>query len=307
MEEKSKKVIIIALLGNLAIAVSKFIAAGITGSSAILSEGIHSVIDTGNEGLMLLGLHMAKKPADELHPFGRGKEVYFWSFVVAIMIFAVGSGVSIYEGIHNLLHPEQIKNPLVNYIVIGLAFLFEGTSWTYALINFNKERGQRGFIEAAHRAKDPTTFIVLFEDSAALSGLAVAAVGIFLEQMTGNTLFDSLASIIIGLILAVIASWLAYETKGLLIGESAGGEIVKGIKSVLNEFDSIEHINEVLTMHMGPHYILVNLSVDFKDSVSAGEVESSIEEMDKRIKEKNGDIKRIFIESERYTKKQNNT
>ncbi len=304
MEEKSKKVIIIALLGNFAIAVSKFIAAAVTGSSAILSEGIHSVIDTGNEGLMLLGLHMAKKPADELHPFGRGKEVYFWGFVVAILIFAVGSGVSVYEGVHNFLHPEQIKNPLVNYIVIGLAFLFEGTSWTYALINFNKQRGKQGFIEAAHKAKDPSTFIVLFEDSAALGGLAVAAIGIFLEQMTGNTLYDSLASIFIGLILAVTAAWLAYETKGLLIGESAKGEIVEEIKSVLNGFDSIEHVNEVLTMHMGPHYILLNLSIDFKDSVSAGEVESSIEEMDKKIKEKNGDIKRIFIESETYTKKQ---
>jgi cation diffusion facilitator family transporter len=302
MEDKSKKVIIIALLGNLAIAVSKFIAASVTGSSAILSEGIHSVIDTGNEGLMLLGLHMAKKPADELHPFGRGKEVYFWSFVVAIMIFAVGSGVSIYEGVHNLLHPAEIKDPLINYIVIGLAFLFEGTSWIYALINFNKQRGKSGFIEEAHKAKDPTTFIVLFEDSAALIGLAAAGLGIFLEQITGNTLYDSLASIFIGLILAVTAAWLAYETKGLLIGESARGETVNEIKSVLSGFDSIEHINEVLTMHMGPHYILLNLSVDFKDSVSAGEVENSIEEMDKRIKEKNGDIKRIFIESERYRK-----
>ena len=307
MEGKSKKVIIIALLGNLAIAVSKFIAAAITGSSAILSEGIHSVIDTGNEGLMLLGLHMAKKPADELHPFGRGKEVYFWSFVVAIMIFAVGSGVSVYEGVHNLLHPEPIKNPAVNYIVIGIAFIFEGTSWTYALINFNKERGNQGFFRAAHTAKDPSTFIVLFEDSAALSGLLAAGLGIFLEQMTGNTLYDSLASILIGLILAVTAAWLAYETKGLLIGESARTEIVKEIKSVLNSFDSIEHINEVLTMHMGPHYILVNLSVDFKDSVTAGQVESNIEEMDQKIKQRNSDIKRIFIESETYTKKQKNS
>ncbi len=297
-------VIIIALVGNLAIAVGKFIAAAITGSSAILSEGIHSVIDTGNEGLLLLGLHMAKKPADELHPFGHGKEVYFWSFVVAIMLFAVGSGVSVYEGFQNFLHPAHIKNPLVNYIVIGIAFLFEGTSWTYALINFNKERGKKGLFKAAHEAKDPSTFIVLFEDSAALCGLFVATVGISLEQMTGNTLYDSLASIFIGLILAVTATWLAYETKGLLIGESASSEIVKEIKSILNGFDSIEHVNEVLTMHMGPHYILVNLSVDFKDSVSAGKVESSIEEMDKKIKEKNPDIKRIFIESERYNKKQ---
>ncbi len=304
MEEKSKKVIIIALLGNFAIAVSKFVAATITGSSAILSEGIHSVIDTGNEGLMLLGLHMARKPADELHPFGHGKEVYFWSFVVAIMIFAVGSGVSVYEGIHNFLHPAEIKNPLVNYIVIGIAFLFEGTSWAYALINYNKNRGKQGFFQAAHTAKDPTIFIVLFEDSAALIGLFAAGLGIFLEQITGNTLYDSLASIVIGLVLAVTAAWLAYETKGLLIGESASSEIIKEIKSVLNGFDGIEHINEVLTMHMGPHYILVNLSIDFKDSVSAGEVESKIEEMDKKLKGKNSDIKRIFIESETYSKKQ---
>ncbi len=177
MEEQSKKVIIIALLGNLAIAVSKFVAAFITGSSAILSEGIHSFIDTGNEGLLLLGLHMAKKPADELHPFGRGKEVYFWSFVVAILIFAVGSGVSVYEGVHNILHPAHIKNPLINYIVLGIAFLFEGTSWLFALKNFNKMRDGRGYFSTAHTAKDPSTFMVLFEDSAALTGLIAASLG----------------------------------------------------------------------------------------------------------------------------------
>ncbi|HKB86381.1 MAG TPA: cation diffusion facilitator family transporter [Ignavibacteriaceae bacterium] len=305
MEEQSKKVIIIALFGNLFIAVSKFASAFITGSSAILSEGIHSLIDTGNEGFLLLGLHMAKKPADELHPFGHGKEIYFWSFVVAILIFAVGSGISVYEGIHNILHPAHIENTLINYIVIGIAFMFEGTSWTFALKNFNKMRNGRGYIRTAHTAKDPSTFIVLFEDSAALAGLIIAGLGIFLEQTTGNTIYDSLASIIIGLILAVTASWLAYETKGLLIGESASREIISEIKSVLSDFDAIGHVNEILTMHVGPHYILVNLSVEFKDLVSAVDVENNIELMDKKIKSRNGDIKRIFIESESFKKKEN--
>ncbi len=304
MEEQSKKVIIPALIGNLSIAVSKFVAAFLTGSSAILSEGIHSLIDTGNEGLLLLGLHMAKKPADELHPFGRGKEVYFWSFVVALLIFAVGSGVSVYEGVRNILHPAHIENPLINYIVIGIAFLFEGTSWTFALKNFNKMRNGRGYLSTAHTAKDPSTFMVLFEDSAALTGLMAAALGIFLEQTTGNTIYDSLASILIGVILAITASWLAYETKGLLIGESAGSEIISSIRSALSGFDAIEHVNEILTMHVGPHYILVNLSVDFKDSLSAEDVENNIDLMDKKIKSGNSDIKRIFIESESYKKKE---
>ncbi len=306
MSHDSKKSIYAALTGNLLIAISKFVGAAITGSSAMLSEGIHSVIDTGNQFLMLLGLKKSKRPADELHPFGHGKEVYFWSFIVAILIFAVGAGVSVYEGIHHLLNPTTIVNPLVNYIIIGLAIIFEGTSWTIALKSFTKEKGKHDYLEAVHRGKDPTNFVVLFEDSAALLGLLVAALGIFLSETLHTEMYDGIASIIIGIILGVTATWLAYETKGLLIGEAANSEVVNGIKKVMESFDEIQHVNEVLTMHMGPEFILLNLSVDFEDSVVAADIENTISEIDKKIKSEFPKIKRIFIESEARKKQQIN-
>jgi len=218
----SRKVIYAALAGNTLIALTKFVSAAITGSSAMLSEGIHSLVDTGNQVLLLHGMRQAKKPADERFPFGHGKEVYFWSFVVAIMIFALGSGISIYEGVVHMRHPEPLHNPYINYIVLGLAMLFEGIAWFFALTEFSKAKGKWGFIEAVQRGKDPTMFVVLFEDSAAMLGLLVALAGIMLSQFTGILWFDGLASVIIGIILGSTAVWLAYETKGLLIGESSG-------------------------------------------------------------------------------------
>ena len=209
MSSSSKKVIYAALIGNTLVATTKFVAATITGSSAMLSEGIHSVVDTGNQLLLLLGLHKAKKPADERFPFGHGKEVYFWSFVVAILIFAVGAGVSVYEGIIHLMHPAPIKNPYVNYIVLALAMLFEGAALYFALTEFSRTKGKWSYLEAVQKGKDPTGFVVLFEDSAAMLGLLVAFLGVFLTQLTGNLLFDSLASIVIGLILGGTAVWLA--------------------------------------------------------------------------------------------------
>jgi len=300
MASGSKSVIIAALLGNTLIAITKFIAALFTGSSAMLSEGIHSLVDTGNQALLLYGLKQSARPADEDFPFGHGKEVYFWSFVVAILIFALGGGISIYEGIQHLLHPEPIKNPLINYIVLGLAMLFEGLAWMFALREFSRAKGKWGYIEAVQRAKDPSIFVVLFEDSAAILGLLVALAGVALTQFTGNLLYDGLASIIIGLILVGTASWLAYETKGLLIGESANRHVVRDIKSILMASPKIERVNEVLTMHMGPDYILANLSVDFNNNMSTGELEATIAALDRRIKQQYPQIKRIFIEAETF-------
>ncbi|MEE8078079.1 MAG: cation diffusion facilitator family transporter, partial [Pseudomonadales bacterium] len=231
MASGSKKVIYAALAGNSLIALTKFIAASVTGSSAMLSEGIHSMVDTGNQVLLLHGLRRAQLPADRRFPFGHGKEVYFWSFVVAILIFAVGAGISIYEGIRHLINPSPITNPLLNYIVLGLAMIFEGAAWTFALIEFRKEKGRWGYLEAVQRGKDPTLFVVLFEDSAAMLGLVAAAAGIGLAQLTGIPYFDGSASILIGLILAATAIWLAYETQGLLIGESANEGVVDGIRN----------------------------------------------------------------------------
>jgi cation diffusion facilitator family transporter len=298
MSGSSKKVIYAALVGNALVAVTKFAAATITGSSAMLSEGIHSVVDTGNQLLLLLGLHKAKKPADERFPFGHGKEVYFWSFVVALLIFAVGAGVSLYEGIQHLLHPEPIKSPYVNYVVLVLAMLFEGAALYFALTEFTRSKGKWSYLEAVKKGKDPTNFVVLFEDSAAMLGLIVAFLGVFLTQITGNLVFDGLASIVIGLILGGTAIWLAYETKGLLIGESANLPVVKEIKQIVADYPYVEHVNEVLTMHMGPKYILANLSVDFKDEVRAAELEKAIEGLDGLIKRACPDVQRVFIEAE---------
>lgn len=294
----SKKVIYAALVGNTLIAITKFTASVITGSSAMLSEAIHSLVDTGNQGLLLHGLKRAEKPADKDFPFGYGKEVYFWSFVVAILIFALGSGVSIYGGIRHILEPEPITNPMINYIVLGLALIFEGVAWYMALREFRKSKGQWGYFKAVQRAKDPSIFVVLFEDSAALLGLIIAFLGVFLAQVTGILWFDGLASVIIGLILGSTAIWLAIETKGLLIGESANNEVNQEIHQIAVSYPGIEHVNEVLTLHMGPGFILVNISIDFIDQVSAAEVEQTIAAIDQEIKTKNVLVKRVFIEAE---------
>lgn len=299
MASGSKKVIIAALIGNALISITKFAAALITRSSAMLSEGIHSLVDTGNQILLLYGLRQAKKPADENFPFGHGKEVYFWSFIVAILIFALGGGISIYEGIQHLRHPRAISNPMINYIVLGLALLFEGAAWSFAFRGFTRAKGKWGYLEAIQRGKDPSMFVVLFEDTAAMLGLLVAFVGIALTQITGILYFDGTASIVIGLILIGTAVWLAYETKSLLIGESANRPVIKGIREILKSNMLVEHVNEVLTMHMGPDFILANLSVDFRDNATAGDIETVIAEMNQAIKKQYPQIKRIFIEAEK--------
>jgi cation diffusion facilitator family transporter len=299
MASASKKVIYAALLGNCLIAITKFIAASISGSSAMLSEGIHSLVDTGNQVLLLYGLHRSRRPADEKFPFGHGKEVYFWSFVVAILVFALGAGISIYEGVHRLITPEPLGDPTINYIVLGLAMLFEGGAWFFAFKEFSREKGGRGYIEAVQKGKDPTLFVVLFEDSAALIGLLFALIGVALGDITGNPAFDAAASIAIGVLLAVTAMWLAYETKGLLIGESARTSVVDGIRRIVSKSKNVDHVNEVLTVHMGPEYILVNISIDFASRATADDVEKDIELLDKKIKQAFPVIKRIFIEAEK--------
>jgi divalent metal cation (Fe/Co/Zn/Cd) transporter len=264
MASSSKKVIIAALIGNFLIALTKFMAFFMTKSSAMLSEGVHSVVDTGNQILLLYGMHRAKKPADEQFPFGHG----------------------------------TIQNPTLNYIVLACAMLFEGAAWYFALTEFTKTKGKWGYLEAVHRGKDPSMFVVLFEDSAAMLGILVAFVGILLSQITGNPYYDGVASVIIGLILAGTAAWLAYEIKGLLIGESARPEIVKGVKEIAKSYPKIKHVNEILTLHMGPDFILLNLSVDFADSLLAGDLEDTISRLDRQIKQAYPKIKRIFVEAE---------
>ncbi|TFH09991.1 MAG: cation transporter [Nitrosomonadales bacterium] len=298
MTSGSKKIIIAALIGNTLISITKFVAASITGSSAMLSEGIHSIVDTGNQILLLYGLKQAARPASPQFPFGHGKEIYLWSFVVAILIFAVGAGISIYEGIDHILHPSALHDPTVNYIVLGLAIIFDGGALYFALIEFNKVKGSFGYIEAIKRGKDPSMFVVLFEDSAAMLGLLIAFIGILLTQITRNALWDGIASVIIGLILAFTAIWLAYETKSLLIGEGADPDIIDAIHKIASKQDSIEKINEILTLHMGPEFILVNMSIDFKDYLPVGSIEKTIEIITKEIKENFPIAKKVFIEAE---------
>jgi cation diffusion facilitator family transporter len=299
----SKKVIFAALIGNCLIALTKFIAFFITKSSAMLSEGVHSVVDTGNQILLLYGLHRAKRPANERFPFGHGKEVYFWGFIVAITIFTIGAGVSLYKGVHHMLHPVPIENPTINYIVLACAMVFEGAAWYFALTEFTKAKGKWGYFEAVQRGKDPSMFVVLFEDSAAMLGIIAAFIGILLSQVTKNYVYDGIASVVIGLILAGTAVWLAYEIKGLLIGESARPEVVKNVREIAKSYPKIKHVNEVLTLHMGPEFILLNLSVDFADTVSVGDIEETIARMDRHIKQTYPKIKRVFVEAEaRQTK-----
>jgi len=294
----SKKVIYAALAGNALIAVTKFGAASMTGSSAMLSEAIHSVVDTGNQGLLLYGLHRAQKPPDERFPFGHGKEVYFWSFVVAILIFGLGAGISLYEGITHLLHPVMPEKPMVNYAVLILAMIFEGAAWLFALREFRKRKGDWGYIEAVAKGKDPSLFVVLFEDSAAMVGLAIAFLGVYLASATGEPRFDAAASVLIGLILAGTAAWLAFETKGLLIGESANKAIVDGIRDIADEHPQVTKVNEVLTMHVGPEFILVNLSLNFVNNAKADDIEAIVSAIDRDIKRRFPRVKRVFMEAE---------
>ncbi len=298
MAAGSTRIIIAALIGNALIAVTKFAAAAYTGSSAMLSEGVHSLVDTGNQMLLLFGLKQSRKPPDDDFPFGHGKEIYFWSFVVAILIFAVGAGVSLYEGVTRVIAPHPVENVFVNYIVLGLAMIFEGGAWYLAFKEFGRVKGSRGYIAAVREGKDPSFFVVLFEDSAAMLGLVVAFFGVWLGDVTGNAVFDGIASVIIGLILGGTAAWLAYETKGLLIGERANREVVDGIRRIVRTQPSVRHVNEVLTMHMGPEFILVNVSVDFSDSIRVGEIEETVARMDHQIKTSFPNVKRVFVEAE---------
>lgn len=294
----STKVIYAALAGNLMIAITKFAAAAYTGSSAMLSEAIHSVVDTGNQGLLLFGVHRARRPADPSHPFGYGMELYFWAFVVAIIIFGVGAGVSVYEGIDKLRFPRAVTDPYINYIVLGIAMVFEGAAWTVAYREFNRTKGSRSIVSAVGRSKDPAVFTVLFEDTAAMLGLIVAFAGIALGQYLHNDMFDAYASIVIGLILALTAILLARECKGLLIGEGASGAVIAGIEEIVAAQPGILGVNELLTMHFGPDDVLLNVSLDFADGLASEEVERAISRMEEQIKQSFPEIRRVFIEAQ---------
>ena len=296
----SKHVVIAALLGNSLIAVTKFAAAAYTGSSAMLSEGIHSLVDTCNQGLLLYGMKRASRPADDNYPFGYTREIYFWAFVVAVMIFGVGAGAAVYEGVDKLRNPAPMENAYINYIVLGAAFVFEAAAWWVAFREFKRRKGSLGYFEAVRKSKDPTVFTVLFEDTAAMLGIIVAFVGIWLGQVTGAAWMDGAASVVIGVILAVTAALLAYECKGLLVGESAAKSVVESLRALARDHSDDATVNELLTMQLGPEDVLVTMSLDFASGLSADDVERLVSELESKIKTAHPEVTRVFIEAQSF-------
>lgn len=291
----SRLVVYAALAGNLAIAIAKFVAAGFSGSSAMLSEGVHSLVDTINELLLLYGLHRSEKKPDPTHPFGYGRELYFWSFIVALLVFAAGAGVSAYEGIQHIRHPEPATNHLISYIVLGVSILFEGSSWFIALREFRSTKGKLGYFEAFRRSKDPSTFTVLLEDSAALLGLGIALVGLVLAQVLEMPILDGVASLGIAAVLAVTAFLLARETKGLLVGEPAHPKVAQTILDLANHDEDLRNANGVTTMQMGPNQVVAMLSAEFEDDRTTQQIEACVTRIEEAVKQEYPELTALFI------------
>lgn len=297
MAGESKLAIYGALGANIGIAVIKFIAAGVTGSSAMVSEGIHSAVDSGNSLLLLLGISRSKRPADAGHPFGHGKEIYFWTLIVAVLVFSLGGGMSLYEGIIHLQHPEELKDPKWNYIVLIISMFFEGASLIYAVKTFNKTKGEFSFWKEVRLSKDPALFAVIYEESAALLGLLLALAGVFLCHYYDNPVYDAMASMLIGLLLIFVAVVMVKESKGLLVGESAHADIVKGVYALINNEVAVSTSYYPLTMHLAPQEILLAIDVQFKTEMTMDELFEYINNLESKIKEQYPAIKKIYIEA----------
>jgi cation diffusion facilitator family transporter len=296
---RSTKVVYVAMAANLGIAATKFTAAAVTGSSAMLSEAIHSVIDTGNQLLLLFGLYRSRRPADDMHPFGHGKELYFWGLIVAILLFGVGGGMAFFEGVSYLVRPRPLEDPFWAYVVLAIAAAFELTSFVTATRELLRRRGPSEFWLRVHLSKDPSVFTTFFEDMAALLGLLVAFVGVYLSHRLNNPALDGVASMVIGFILAAVALTLVFETRGLLIGESTAPEVVADISRIATADPAVRSARTPLTMHLAPFEVLLNLEVVFKESTPAEEQVAAVERIEKAIREKYPAITRIFIEARR--------
>jgi cation diffusion facilitator family transporter len=298
MPTGSKKSIYAALIANLIIAVAKFVAAWISGSAAMLSEGIHSIVDTGNSGLLLLGIRLSQRPPDEEHPFGHGKELYFWTLIVAVVIFAGGGGISAYEGILHLIEPKPLEDPTWSYIVLGVAAVSEGISLRVARKEFRRVQGRRSLWKAIQSSKDPSTFTVLMEDSAALAGIVAAFLGIYLSHALDNPYLDGAASVVIGLILAAVAVVLVYESRGLLIGEGVDREMLASVRAIAESDPCVERARRLLTTYFGPDSVLLNMDIQFRPHLPLDEVEAAVDRIEKGIRRKHPEIRYIFIEAE---------
>ncbi|MHC5722831.1 MAG: cation diffusion facilitator family transporter [Nostoc sp.] len=295
--DSSNKAIYAAMGANLAIAITKFLAASVTGSSAMMSEGIHSVVDTVDQLVLLLGIRRSQKPADASHPFGYGQELYFWTFIVALLVFAIGGGMSIYQGIIHLINPSPLEDPKWNYIVLTIAVLLEGFSWIVALREFLPTKGKQNFWQAIKNSKDPTVLTILLEDTAAILGLIVAFIGIFLGHLFNNVYLDGIASIIIGIILAIVAVVLATESKGLLVGESAAPKTIANIRSLSKTEPGVKEVIRILTMQLAPQEVLLNLEIQFAPNLTGEEIALTVESLEIKIRYQHPEIKQIFIEA----------
>jgi cation diffusion facilitator family transporter len=291
----SKPVVIAAFVGNTLVAFTKFIAAWWTGSSAMLSEAIHSLVDTSNQVLLLYGLRRAERPPDSNHPLGYGREIYFWSFIVALLMFTIGAGVTLYEGIQHILNPSEIVDAYISYIVLACAALFEGASWAVAFREFSKSKADLGYYEAMRQSKDPPTFIVLFEDSAALIGLLIAFLGTWASERFGMPVLDGLASIGISILLAGTALVLARESMGLLIGEPANRQTREAVVAIAQNSDGIERVQIIFTVHLAPDQVVVALRLEFRDDLTAPDIEKITSEIEERIRQARPDVIAIFI------------
>ncbi|HKS89053.1 MAG TPA: cation diffusion facilitator family transporter [Stellaceae bacterium] len=296
-QDSSPKVIFAALGANVAIAIAKFAAAMLTGSGAMLSEAIHSAVDSGNELLLWLGLRQAARPADELHPFGHGLRLYFWVFVVAVLIFGFGAVFSAIEGVRKIGHPEPVRDIAVNYGVLAVALGFESWSWWVAFGAFREQQAAGGFFAAVRRSKDPTVFAVLFEDSAALIGLLIALVGISAAHFLDFPVADGIASLGIALVLAATALFLGIESQSLLTGEAALPEVRVSVAAIARAAPGVVALNQALTMHFGPSEVLAAISLDFDDSRSAADIEAAVAEIEYAIKSAHPEVARVFVEA----------
>jgi cation diffusion facilitator family transporter len=292
---ESTRVILTALVANVGIAVAKFAAAAVTGSSAMLTEGVHSLVDSTNQVLLLYGHKRSRLPPNAVHPLGYGRELYFWSFVVAILVFSLGAGVSIYEGILHLLHPEPTEDIVIAFAVLGIAVLLEGWSTLAALKAFNAARGRKGYYRAIRDSKDAPNLVVLLENSGAIAGLAIAAIGIGLSAATGSPVFDGIASVLIGLVLAFMAVLLLIEAKGLLIGEAADPALVAELRNVAEGHAGVVSVREVLTVHQAPDMVLAVISADFEDTISARDVEQTVADIERKIALQFPVVTRVYI------------
>jgi cation diffusion facilitator family transporter len=296
--QEAKTAVVAAILGNLAIATTKFFAAAFSGSSAMLSEAIHSLVDTGNGALILLGIRNSRKPPDAEHPFGHGRELYFWTLMVGVLIFGVGGGMSVYEGITHLMNPTPIENARWNYVVLGVSIVFESTSWYFGWKAFSKERRGRGVIEAIHDTKDPTSFSVLLEDSAALLGLTVALLGIYLSQALNQPHFDGGASIVIGLLLCTIATVMVYESRGLLIGEGVDQKTLQNLRAIVEADEDVAHVQHLHTIYQSPRTVSLVIELRFCDTISAVDVRKAVRRLETNIQARYPEIKHVFFGAE---------